>query len=168
MRKMVGRRSFALSCVLFVACAPARALNPDLEIRQGDMLALDSPDESWAGIVAFYSIIHVSRTDVVRALRELGRCLRPGGRLLISFHVGDEVLHLDELWDHPVCMDFIFFGTDEMLGTSPRRDSTWRRHLSGIRIRMSSTRAGEPTYSPLGDDFASAVPEKSCCIRQVR
>lgn len=116
MRKMVGRRSFALSCVLFVACAPARALNPDLEIRQGDMLALDSPDESWAGIVAFYSIIHVSRTDVVRALRELGRCLRPGGRLLISFHVGDEVLHLDELWDHPVCMDFIFFGTDEMLG----------------------------------------------------
>jgi SAM-dependent methyltransferase len=96
--------------------AQARALNPDLEIRQGDMLALDVADESWAGIVAFYSIIHIQRADVVRALRELGRCLRPGGRLLMSFHVGDEVLHLEELWEHPVSMDFIFFRTDEMLG----------------------------------------------------
>lgn len=96
--------------------AQARAVNPDLEIRHGDMLALDIPDEAWAGIVAFYSIIHIPRADVVRALRELGRCLRPGGRLLMSFHIGDEVVHLDELWDHPVCMDFIFFRPDEMLG----------------------------------------------------
>jgi SAM-dependent methyltransferase len=94
----------------------ARLLNPDLEIRQGDMLSLDVDDESWAGIVLFYSIIHVPRADVVRALRELKRCLHPGGRLLLSFHIGDEVLHLDDLWDHPVCIDFIFFRTDEMLG----------------------------------------------------
>jgi len=96
--------------------AQARALNPHLEIRQGDMLALDVADESWAGIVAFYSIIHIPRADVVRALSELRRCLRPRGRLLMSFHIGNQVLHLDELWDHPVCMDFIFFRTDEMLG----------------------------------------------------
>jgi SAM-dependent methyltransferase len=94
----------------------ARSLNPDLEIRQGDMLSLDVADESWAGIVLFYSIIHIPRADVVHALSELGRCLRPGGRLLISFHIGEELLHLDELWDHHVCMDFTFFRTDEMLG----------------------------------------------------
>ena len=96
--------------------AQARGLNPHLDIRQGDMLALDVTNGAWAGIVAFYSIIHIQRTDVVRALRELGRCLRPGGPLLMSFHIGDEVVHLDELWDHPVNMDFIFFRTDEMLG----------------------------------------------------
>ena len=96
--------------------AQARALNPPLEIRQGNMMGLDVPDESWAGVVAFYSIIHIPRANVVRALRELGRCLRPGGRLLMSFHIGDEVQHLDELWEHPVCMDFVFFRTDEMLG----------------------------------------------------
>jgi len=94
----------------------ARRLNPELDIRQGDMMALDVPDESWAGIVAFYSIIHIPRTSVARALSELGRCLRPGGRLLMSFHIGDEVMHLEELWGHPVKMDFIFFRTDEMLG----------------------------------------------------
>lgn len=96
--------------------AQARALNPSLEIRQGNMLGLDVPNESWAGVVAFYSIIHIPRNDVVRALSELGRCLRPGGRLLMSFHIGDEVLHLEELWEHPVRMDFIFFRTPEMLG----------------------------------------------------
>lgn len=94
----------------------ARLLNPELDIRQGDMLSLDVTDESWAGIVAFYSIIHIPRTKVARALSELGRCLRPSGRLLMSFHIGDEVMHLDELWGHPVKMDFIFFRTDEMLG----------------------------------------------------
>ncbi|MDP9178746.1 MAG: class I SAM-dependent methyltransferase [Gemmatimonadota bacterium] len=94
----------------------ARMLNPELDIRQGDMMSLDVPDDSWAGIVAFYSIIHIPRTNVARALSELGRCLRPDGRLLMSFHIGDEVMHLEELWGHPVKMDFIFFRTDEMLG----------------------------------------------------
>ena len=94
----------------------ARRLNPELDIHQGDMLSLDVPDESWAGIVAFYSLIHIPRASVARALSELVRCLRPGGRLLMSFHIGDEVMHLEELWGHPVKMDFIFFRTDEMLG----------------------------------------------------
>ena len=94
----------------------ARRLNPDLDICQGDMTSLDVPDESWAGIVAFYSLIHIPRASVARTLSELGRCLRPGGRLLLSFHIGDEVTHLEELWGHPVKMDFIFFRTDEMLG----------------------------------------------------
>jgi len=57
----------------------ARMLNPELDIRQGDMMSLDVPDDSWAGIVAFYSLIHIPRTDVARALSELGRCLRPDG-----------------------------------------------------------------------------------------
>ena len=96
--------------------AQARLLNPELEIHQGDMLSLDVPDESWAGVVAFYSIIHIPRNDVVRALSELRRCLRPGGSLLMSFHIGDEVVHLEELWEHPVNMDFIFFQPDEMFG----------------------------------------------------
>ncbi len=94
----------------------ARLLNPGLDFRQGDIMSLDVPDESWAGIVLFYSVIHIPRAEVVRALRELRRRLRPGGRLLVSFHIGDDLVHLDELWDHPVSMDFLFFGTDEMLG----------------------------------------------------
>jgi SAM-dependent methyltransferase len=94
----------------------ARHLNPGIEFQQGDMLALDVEDGAWAGIAAFYSIIHIPRVDVVRALRELGRVLRPGGRLLLTFHIGDEVKHLEEWWGYKVSVDFLFFRSDEMAG----------------------------------------------------
>jgi len=94
----------------------ARRLTPGVEFRQGDMLDLDAPDETWAGIIAFYSIIHISRGDVTRALVELRRVLRPGGVLLLAFHIGDDSIHLDEWWDRKVCIDFLFFRPDEMTG----------------------------------------------------
>src|SRR6266496_2491996 len=37
----------------------ARRLNPGLEFRQGNMTALPETDGAWAGIAAFYSIIHL-------------------------------------------------------------------------------------------------------------
>lgn len=92
----------------------ARRINPGLEFRRGDMLGLDQPTGSLAGIVAFYSIIHVPRPRVVDALREMLRVLAPGGALLMAFHLGDEDLHLDELWDVEVDMDAFFFEREEM------------------------------------------------------
>jgi SAM-dependent methyltransferase len=49
----------------------ARRLNPEIEFRRGDMLSLDDGDGSWGGIVAFYSIVHVPREEVPRALKRL-------------------------------------------------------------------------------------------------
>jgi SAM-dependent methyltransferase len=94
----------------------ARGLTPGVEFRQGDMTALDAPDAAWAGIVAFYSIIHIPRGDMARALGELRRVLRPGGMLLLAFHIGDDTIHLDEWWGQRVCVDFFFFGSDEVAG----------------------------------------------------
>ena len=94
----------------------ARQLNPDLEFEQGNMLSLDVEDESWGGIAAFYSIIHIPRKDVTRTLRELARVLRPGGLLLLSFHIGQEVIHFDEWWEKKVSVDSIFFQPNEMAG----------------------------------------------------
>jgi SAM-dependent methyltransferase len=88
----------------------ARRLTPGVEFRQGDMMALDIPDDAWVGIAAFYSLIHIPRADMVHALRELRRVLRPGGVLLLSFHIGDDTLHLDEWWGQKVCVDSSFFG----------------------------------------------------------
>jgi SAM-dependent methyltransferase len=80
------------------------------------MIALDAPDEAGAGIVAFYSIIHISRGDMACTLRELRRVLRPGGILLLAFHIGDDTIHLDEWWGQRVSVDFFFFRSDEVAG----------------------------------------------------
>ncbi len=93
----------------------ARRLNPEISFRQGNMLDLkETPDDSFGGIAAFYSIIHVSRNSVIDALREMKRVLRPEGLLLLTFHIGQEIRHLDEWFDKKVSLDFFFFETDEM------------------------------------------------------
>lgn len=94
----------------------ARRLVPEVEFRQGDMLSLDATDGAWAGITAFYCLIHIPRSEMLQALSELRRVLRPGGILLLAFHLGDETVHLDEWWGQAVCVDFFFFRSDEMAG----------------------------------------------------
>jgi SAM-dependent methyltransferase len=95
----------------------ARQLNPEINFQQGNMLALtDMADQAFGGIAAFYSIIHIPRELVVAALREMWRCLRPQGLLLLTFHLGQQVIQFDELWEQPVALDFIFFETAEMTG----------------------------------------------------
>jgi SAM-dependent methyltransferase len=86
----------------------ATRLNPGLEFRVGDLRALDLADGSLAGIVAFYSIIHLDPSELAAALRELRRVLTRDGVLLLSFHIGDHSNHLDELFGEPVSLDFHF------------------------------------------------------------
>ena len=95
----------------------AERLNPAVPFRQGDMLALkDIADNSYTGIAAFYSIIHIPRPRVVEALQELKRVLSTAGVLLLTFHLGQEIIHRDEWWDKQVSVDFIFFEREEMKG----------------------------------------------------
>jgi SAM-dependent methyltransferase len=93
----------------------ARRLNPEIDFRRGDMLALaEVPDEAYGGVAAFYSLIHVPRPRVIEALRELRRVLRRGGVLLVTFHLGRETVHKDEFFGHPVSLDFHFFESAEV------------------------------------------------------
>lgn len=92
----------------------ARLLNPGIEFRAGDMMALAEADGVYAGIAAFYSLIHIPRGDMVRTLRQLHRVLLPGGLMLLAFHIGEQTIHLDEWWDQKVCVDFHFFQSAEM------------------------------------------------------
>lgn len=92
----------------------ARQLNPGIEFWQGDMTSLDVASGAWAGIAAFYAIVNLSPVDVERAFREMERVLRPGGTLLLSFHIGEEVSHVEDLWGCKVSLDFYFYRTADV------------------------------------------------------
>ena len=87
----------------------ARQLNPDIQFNQGDMRALAVQDGSWAGIAAFYAIVNLRPADLTQALREMLRVLVPGGRLLLSFHIGEDTSQVEDLWDSGTALEFHFF-----------------------------------------------------------
>jgi SAM-dependent methyltransferase len=94
----------------------ARHLNPGIEFHRGDMRSLEVPAGMWAGIAAFYAIVNLAPGDLLQAVREMWRVLRPGGLLLLSFHIGEEVSHVEDLWGCAVCLDFYFFRTSDVAG----------------------------------------------------
>jgi SAM-dependent methyltransferase len=94
----------------------ARQRHPDIEFEQGDMLALPCADSSLAGVVAFYAIVHLSPAMLRRALEEMYRVLRPGGRLLLAFHIGEGSIHVDEFLGRAVSLDFVFFNPQNVAG----------------------------------------------------
>jgi SAM-dependent methyltransferase len=69
--------------------ALARRDHPDLRFEVGTMTDLDLADGSVAGLIAFWSVIHVPDDAVPGVFAEFHRVLRPGGPLLVGFHVGD-------------------------------------------------------------------------------
>jgi SAM-dependent methyltransferase len=94
----------------------ARKLNPAIPFQQGDMLKLDIPSDSLAGIAAFYAIVNLPKGLLPTAFKEMARVLAPDGRLLLAFHIGDEAMRPEELWGHKLTMDFIFFKPAEIRG----------------------------------------------------
>lgn len=94
----------------------AARLNPDITFERGDMLALDVPEASLAGVVCFYAIIHLAREDAGRALTEMHRAMQPGGSLLVSFHGGAGELRRHEWYGKPVAIEVTLFEVEEMSG----------------------------------------------------
>ncbi|MBA2707878.1 MAG: class I SAM-dependent methyltransferase [Gemmatimonadaceae bacterium] len=86
----------------------AMRLCPGLEFRVGDMQSLDLPAEGLAGIVAFYSIVHFDASELPAIFRECRRVLLPKGLMLLAFHIGDQEVHVDDLFGRPVDLDFRF------------------------------------------------------------
>jgi SAM-dependent methyltransferase len=84
----------------------ARWANPGVRIDVGSMTALDRPDGALGGLVAWYSIIHIPPEELPAVFAEFHRVLVPRGHLLLAFQVGDEPLHFDEAFGHPVDLDF--------------------------------------------------------------
>ena len=71
--------------MLGIARQRAAALGREADLRQGDAQALDFPDESFDTVLCALGLCAIP--DDRRAVTEMARVLRPGGRLLLVDHV---------------------------------------------------------------------------------
>ncbi|BFV55227.1 class I SAM-dependent methyltransferase [Kitasatospora sp. CMC57] len=113
--------------------ALARRDHPESEFREGDLLRLPAADGEFGAAVALYSVIHLEPAELRPAIAEIHRTLRPGGLLLLAFHLGTEVRHLTEWWDHRVEVDFHFLDL-----------ATVERLLTGFTVEARLERAPYP------------------------
>ncbi|MFI5900838.1 class I SAM-dependent methyltransferase [Streptomyces cyaneofuscatus] len=86
--------------------AEARRDHPGLRFDEGSMLALDLPDGSLGGLLAWYSTIHVPDEELPRAFAEFHRVLAPGAPVQLGFQVGDEPLRMTEALGEEVSLVF--------------------------------------------------------------
>jgi SAM-dependent methyltransferase len=99
----------------------ARRAHPEVAFRVGSLLALPAIDGELTGAIAFYSIIHLAAQDRPAAFAEMARVVRPGGWLLVAFHVSltghapGEVMHADQWWGEQVDLEFHYLDPEEVI-----------------------------------------------------
>ncbi|MFC8850950.1 MULTISPECIES: class I SAM-dependent DNA methyltransferase [unclassified Micromonospora] len=85
--------------------AVARESWPGLRFAVASMTGLPLPDAGLAGLVAWYSIIHLPPELLPAVFAEFHRALAPGGELLLAFKAGDERIRLEQAYGHTVSYD---------------------------------------------------------------
>ncbi len=87
---------------------------PHSRFEVGDFFALRHESSSIAGILAFYCIVHLTTEQLVLVFEEMYRVLCDGGVLLLSFHVGSEVIRAENFLDTSAVLEFTFFETRQV------------------------------------------------------
>ena len=67
----------------------ARSHAPGAHLAQADLVALPFGDRSFDGLVSYYAVIHVPRSEHRVVFDEFRRVLRPGGVALLCLGAGD-------------------------------------------------------------------------------
>ena len=84
--------------------AHARAAHPGVEFELGSMESIDVADHSVAGILAWYSLIHLPPPELDGVLAEVRRAMAPGGTLVLGLVDATDADDADEVtaFDHKV------------------------------------------------------------------
>ena len=80
----------------------ARRDHPVLRFVEGRLDDLPVDDGAVAGVVAWYSIIHTPPEQLPSVFTEFARVLAPGAPVLLAFQVGEERVHLQQVYGHDV------------------------------------------------------------------
>lgn len=85
--------------------AVARRDYPGVRFEEGSMVELDLPENSLAGLLAWYSIIHVPPAALPTVFTGFHRVLLPSGQLLLAFQAGNEKRRIENAYGHEIALD---------------------------------------------------------------
>ncbi|MCP2324454.1 SAM-dependent methyltransferase [Hamadaea flava] len=109
----------------------ARREHPGLRFAVGSMTELPLADASVAGLLAFWSLIHIPDELIPTVFAHFRRVLRPGGPMLVGFHVGDgSRLKTEGYGGHPMKV--------HVHRRRPERVADWLRE-SGFTVEATLT-----------------------------
>ncbi len=92
----------------------AREYNPLMRFERCDMGELPFDNETFDGVIAYYSIIDTPKCQVGRFFREFHRVLKPGGHLLVAVKAGTTEGYLTELLGIETEIYFSLFTQEEI------------------------------------------------------
>jgi ubiquinone/menaquinone biosynthesis C-methylase UbiE len=130
-----GRRVIGADISVAMATRATRRLDAAIV---GDMRALAVATGAAAGVLAFYSLIHLPRWEVGAALEEFARVLRPGGRALFSLYEGQGETEVGEFLGEAVRVRVMFFDLDELVAAT---------RAAGLETVLAERRAPYATES---------------------
>jgi len=93
----------------------AKKINPTLKFETADILNLKYTDKTFGSAISFYSIVHFGYEQIKIAFKEINRILADDGQFLFSFHIGNNIVHLNDFLDQAVNIDFYFFELNKIL-----------------------------------------------------
>lgn len=84
--------------------AVARREWPALAFAMADLRMLPFGNRTFAGAIAWYSLIHLDDTELPIAVAEIARVLEPHAPLLVAFQVGDGHVDVRHAYGHDVAV----------------------------------------------------------------
>ena len=116
--------------------AEAVQANPGIEFTCADVFEMDERHQ-YAGIIGLYFIVNFPSVQLKSLFQKLHGLLQPKGKLLLSFHIGnDELNRLESFWDSGKPCDFFFFKTETVTDA-----------LLKAGFKITETRLREPDIS---------------------
>lgn len=94
----------------------ARKHNPSMRFERGNIGRLNCADQTYDGIISYYSIIDTPKRYVNIIFTELHRVLKEGGFLLIAVKEGTTEGFVNELLEIKTELYFSLFTEDEIAG----------------------------------------------------
>ena len=94
----------------------ARLNNSEMKFECADIGSMPFDDNSFDGLISYYSIINTPKIYVNRIFAEFRRVLKPGGYLLVAVKVGSAEGYIDDLLGVKTRIYSALFTQEEIVG----------------------------------------------------